>query len=305
MFEQQVQQPAQLADGTQQVVSTTPEQASQQGTVQGDQQQLQSTQQTQGTHQEQQAAAEQGVTVEQYRSLQGDYTRTRQELASLTQRYNATLESMIRQQQSQQQVQKQPTIWDLDDAALTQKLNSAPASTLRQLIESVAEELADKKVSSIRSELTATQMVVNTQRVNEALSTLSTKYSHLPIYNEVLRRAVDYMTGPGLEQSKADPSGTLENMFRFELYKEVEKNPALFSQLQQANANYQQQVTTGKQMAAPMSTSSNVNQMPHQPMNGVNHQQQLSAQQVARQISTFDEYEYQGQRPFQATFNEL
>lgn len=303
MFEQQTQQsqaaPVQDTQ-TQTGFEQVQQQAAQPGTATGT---------GDNTQQIAQGGAEQVITPEQYRALQSEYTQTRQFLATLTQNNSQLAQQMLTMQaqlQSQQQtVAPQQSMWDLENPALMEKLNTDPKGTLQTLIRAEAEKLANDMVNPIKADLTATQQIINTQRVDNTLSGLQAKYGNLPVYKSVMDRAVDYITGPGLAAAKANPAEALERQFRFELYSEVERNPQLLSQFQQAQQQFNQQVIAGKQMASPMTTSSNVQQSPHQPLQQPMQQGQLTPQQLARQISTFDEPQFMyGNKQFNAQFHE-
>ena len=261
---------------------------------------------------QQQQQNELKYTDEQYNNLQTAYTQSRQELQELLKNQGALTQQLLHMQaqmqsnQTQQTTQQSNSLFDLDDKALLERISSNPKDTLKTLIETQAREVANNMTKGQTERLQALETIINTQRVDAALSNLHSKYGHLPVYNEVLQEATNFMTGEGLEYAKRNPSQALEQQFRMGLMQRIESDNNLLTQLTQAKSSHQQQINLSKQMAATGTTSSNVHQQPHSPMQQQPTPQQLAMNQLARKISTYDEPGYgNGIRPMNVVINEI
>jgi len=254
----------------------------------------------------QQQSQEQFVPESQYRSLQAGYTQSRQELAELQRRNQMLTDTLLSRQTTQQQPlqqQQSQSIWDLPEEDLSGRLQKNFKGTLRELITAEAEALADKKLSGVREDLVATQAILNEQRLNATMNNLGSRYGNVPDYQNLLSKAVDYVTGAGINEARRDPAGALERQFKYELYSAAEQNPAILAAIRNDAQARNTQLEADKRMAAPMTTRSNVSQPAHQPLvqpNGVTNNAQ-----IARQISTYGNDDFwQGGRQFNASFSE-
>lgn len=239
----------------------------------------------------------------QYKSLQAGYTQTRQELMDLSRRNQQLTDMLIQRQQPTQQAEKPLNIWDSSEEEITARLNKDFKGTMRSMIQTEAELLADKKLAGVREDLVATQAILNEQRLNASISSLQHRYGAVPEYRQLMEKAVDYVTGPGAADARRNPAEALERQFKFEFYSAAERNPALMANVRQNVQAQNNQLEADKRMAAPMTTRSNVSQPPHQPLS--NPQGQPTQSQIARQIATYgDDNFWNGGRQFNASFQE-
>lgn len=253
-----------------------------------------------------QTAAEQFVSEQQYKELQGHSTRQGQQLADLSNKYNSLVEYVLsREPQQTQQTQTAQSPWDLPDQDFRSQLQNSPKEVLRSLIQSEANRLADDMLKPVKDELSATQRIINTQKVEQTLSDLKGTFGSLPNYDQVLNQAVDYLLGPGKAAANADPAGALATQFYAHVGRLMHTDPSILTKMQTQAVQQTQQQQAQKQMASPMTTSSNVTQNPHQMLQQSQQSQQVTNEQMARQISTYGEPEFQSQRPMKAMFQEI
>lgn len=251
--------------------------------------------------------------AEGYKNMQRLDAHRQSDLAEMQKRYDqvVTQSLSLAQQRQQQPPAAQPVQpWELTQEQFTEQFNANPPAMMARMQQSIgtlAEQKAKELVAPLQQQLNGLTMTNNRQMVEQTYSKLGSGYGHLPNYDTMLTEAVNRITTDPvwIESAKMNPSAALETAFQAELGKNL-SNPAFIQDLGKSTAIQHQQRQQQMQYAQPMTTASNVQAMPHQPLVN-NGMPPANPNMLAHQIATYTSQEHfnpNGPR-FQVKMNDM
>lgn len=242
-----------------------------------------SDQQTQGTqgvnglpHFKDEAAV-----ADAYKNLQVEYTRTSQ--------FNKQLESQVQQllswkqqqeQVAQQQAQQNKVDWlAADHNTLIDGMNQDAAGTLKQYVKALVEDWAGQNFNPVKSTAEEMSQMLATMQAQASLYNLKDRYSSLdPQFEDHLKKAGEFLFSDEGRLIAGAPNA-LEVAYKMVIADRI-NDPNFQQQMAQSFAQYNQQMTQQKQMAAPLTSNPTQVGGSHQPL-GVMEQQGLQPGQIA------------------------